>query len=283
MTQQVINVLSNGDPLVIDLYRQPDADAPPVMLLHGWGGSGQYWQPTIERLRSRYALIVPDLPGVGRSMPVAKARSIFDQVEALEELFEQLEIRKVRLVGHSMGAAISILLADKRPELVESLVLVGISLFRDDTERAQFNVFAEMASMVMRLRTPLFAELPILTRLFAQRFFYTVPDDDELLRDGFLDYLNMDYATATACMRSSTDPRINLAAARLQMPTLLVVSRNDQIMPVSNVPDTVATIPDCELRWIEKSGHLPMVEHADLFAEIVDQFLMRPTSTYVPS
>ena len=174
-----------------------------------------------------------------------------------------------------MGSAMAILLAAKRPELVERLVLTGISLFRDDAERAQFNTFAEIASMVMRLRSPLFAELSLLTRLFAQRFFYTVPDDSELLRDGFLDYLNMDYDTAVACMRSSTDPRINEAAASLQMPTLLLIARNDQIMPVANVPATVATIPDCELCWIEKSGHLPMVEHPDEFAQMVDSFLSK--------
>ncbi len=280
MTQHKTMVLSSGDPLVADVYWCSKPDGVPILLIHGWGGSGRYWQPSIDRLKQRYSLVVPDLPGVGRSMPVVQARSIFDQVQALEQLLEWLDLRRVRIVGHSMGAAIAILLAGQRPELVERLVLAGISLFRDDTERAQFSTFAEVASLVMRMRTPLFAELPILTRLFAQRFFYSVPNNDELLRDGFLDYLNMDYDTAVACMRSSTDARINEAAACLQMPTLLLVARNDQIMPVANVPDTVSTIPDCELRWIERSGHLPMVEHADEFAQLVDDFLSKPIEMF---
>lgn len=270
---QTIDLQLSGDPLVADLYTPPGGGTIPVLLIHGWGGSGRYWRGTIRRLRGQFRLVVPDLPGVGRSLPVARGRTIPDQVAALEALLARLGITRVQVVGHSMGGAIGMLLAARRPALVERLALVGLSLFRNDAERVLFGGVTELSAVLMRFRTTAMAELPYLARQFAARFFYRVPDDAELLREGFLDYLRMDYATALASMRSVTNPAIPEAAAKLRCPTLLVVSRQDQIMPVANVPATARAIVGCRVRWIENCGHLPMVEQPDVFAETLREFL----------
>ncbi len=263
-----------GDPLIADIYTPEDGgDGVPVLLVHGWGGSGRYWQPTITRLRDRYQFIVPDLPGVGRSIPVTRGRNMFDQVAAMEALLAHLDLGRVRLVGHSMGAGIAILLAAKRPELVERLALVGLSLFRNDSERLLFSWVTEVTGLFMRFRPTELADLPLLTRQFASRFFYRVPNEDTLLRDGFLDYLQMDYDTALASARSANSPAIVEAAAHLTCPTLLMVARQDQVMPPANVDFTTSTIPGCKVYWIEECGHIPMVEKADEFADVLGAFL----------
>ncbi|GAB4203912.1 MAG: alpha/beta hydrolase [Roseiflexaceae bacterium] len=263
-----------GDPLVADLHVPPALpDAPPVLLIHGWGGSGRYWRDTIARLGHRFALIVPDLPGVGRSLPVRQPRDLFDQVAAVERLLAALHLTRVHVVGHSMGSGMAIVLAARRPELVERLVLTSISLFRSDLERAVFGAVTEVAGLVMAMRAPWMADVPLLTRQSASRYFYQVPDDPELLRAAFLDYLTMDQATAVASARSASSPEIAAAAARIQAPTLLVVTREDRLMPAANVAATAATIPDCRVRWFERCGHMPMIECADEYATLVEEFL----------
>jgi pimeloyl-ACP methyl ester carboxylesterase len=274
MMNETLDLRLAGDPLIADIYTPASgSNGLPVLLVHGWGGSGRYWQPTVARLRDRYQMIVPDLPGVGRSLPVQRGRNMFDQVAALEALLEHLELDRIRLVGHSMGAGIAILLAAKRPELVERLALVGVSLFRNDSERLLFSWVTEVSGLVMRFRPTELADLPLLTRQFASRFFYRVPDDEKLLRDGFLDYLRMDYDTALASARSANSPSIVEAAAQLTCPTLLVVARQDQVMPPSNVEYTINTIPGCRVHWFEECGHIPMVEKADEFADVLGVFL----------
>jgi pimeloyl-ACP methyl ester carboxylesterase len=273
-THETITLRVSGDPLVADVYTPPDAgDQAPLLLIHGWGGSGRTWAPAVEQLRERYGLIVPDLPGVGRSLPVRRGRTMAEQVLVLEALLDQLGIQRLRLVGHSMGGGMAILLAARRPDLVERLALVGSALFRNDAERSFFNVFMEISGLVMLLRPEVLADVPWLTQMFATRFFYRVPDDPALLREGLLDYLRMDYSTALTSARSATSYIVNDAAAQLRCPTLLIVSRQDQVMPVSNVDYTAKTIADCRVHWIEECGHIPMVEKPDEFVEVLTRFL----------
>jgi pimeloyl-ACP methyl ester carboxylesterase len=272
--QQVFDMRIAGDPLVADIYRPAHTtNDTPVLLIHGWGGSGRYWQPTVARLRNEHTMIVPDLPGVGRSLPVLRGRSMFDQAAAIEALLIRLGIRHVQVVGHSMGGGIGILLAARNPALVERLALVGVSLFRNDYERMFFGLITEMAGLFMRFRSVSLANVPLLAQQFATRFFHRIPADSELLREGFLDYLQMDYDTALASARSASSPEISTAASQIRCPTLVIAARQDQIMPVSNIDVTMAAIPNAKLHWIEECGHIPMVEKADEFAEVLQGFL----------
>jgi pimeloyl-ACP methyl ester carboxylesterase len=264
----------DGDPLVADVYRPAELnDALPVLLVHGWGGSGRYWQATIERLCQRYTLIVPDLPGVGRSMPARKTRDMFAQMQALEVLLAYVGVGRAHVVGHSMGAGITMLLAARRPDLVERLVLTSIVLFRTESERAFFNKLIDSADVFMRMRGVWMADLPLLAQQAARRFFVHVPDQPALLREAFRDYLLMDRATAVASARSATSAAIPEAARQIQAPTLLIVSQEDQLMPQANVAYTQHTIPRCEVRWIERCGHLPMVEKPDEYVSTLEGFL----------
>jgi pimeloyl-ACP methyl ester carboxylesterase len=269
---RTITIEVGGAPLVADVYDAP-AGAPTVLLIHGWGGSGRYWRPLVERLGERFGFLVPDLPGFGRSLPVRRARDTFDQVRALEALLAHVQVARAHLVGHSNGGAVAMVLAADRPELVDRLVLTSVGLFRNDAERAVFGAIMGLTSALMLVRAPWMADVPFLVQQSARRYFYRVPDDPALLRAGFLDYLTMDYETALASARSAVSDAIPAAARRITAPTLLVAAREDQSMPAANIAYTATVIPRCEVRWIERCGHLPMVERPDEYAAVVGEFL----------
>ncbi len=273
--QQTITLHWKGGPLVADMYPSSDAGTIPVLLIHGWGGSGRYWQGLIERLGTRWGFIVPDLPGVGRSLPVQHAYTMSDHVDALAALLDYLQIERVHVVSHSMGAGVAMLLAAKRPTLIERLVLTSISLFRTERERVTFIGITLLLAAQMRVRGRWMANVPFLTRMAARRYFYHIPDDKALLRAGFMDYLEMDLDTAVVSARSAASYAIPDAARQLRVPTLLVVGRQDTSMPIANVEFTGRLIPDCDVRLIDCCGHLPMVEWPDLYATLVDEFLIR--------
>ena len=273
-TQRTRRIAIGSDALVVDLYEPtlPTGELP-VLLLHGWGGSGRYWAQTIARLRERFPLIVPDLPGVGRSMPVRQARDMFGQMAALETMCTELGLRRIHVVGHSMGGGITVLLAAKRPDLVERLVLTSIALFESNAQRQFFNRVVDSAAQMMRLRGVWMADVPGLVQQAARPFFTSVPNQPELLRAAFRDYLTMDRATAIASARTATSLEIPRAAAQIAAPTLLIVGRDDRYMPHENVEGTVRLIPLAESRWMERCGHLPMVERPDEYTSLLNEFL----------
>ncbi|MFN8569370.1 MAG: alpha/beta fold hydrolase [Kouleothrix sp.] len=113
---RTITLDHEGAALVADYYPAlAPTGAPPVLLVHGWGGSGRYWRGTAERLREHFDVIVPDMPGVGRSLPVRRPYDMPMHAAALVALLRHLQIERAHVIGHSMGGGIAILLAAQQP------------------------------------------------------------------------------------------------------------------------------------------------------------------------
>lgn len=263
-------------PLVVDIWDPPAGTAtaaPPLLLIHGWGGSGSYWADTARALAARTRVYVPDLPGTGRSQPVARAQNMFDQVATLEAMLDAFDLDHLDVIGHSMGGAMALLLTDARPNRVRRLILTSLSFFLNDTQEQIYRAVMKAFSLTLPFRRTWLADLTPLSRMMARRYFYRLPDDPALLHRGFVDYLTLDAATARACADDAPTSAIPEAGSRIQVPTLLIACRQDQVMPVENVDYTVETIPNCQLRWIDKCGHLPMVEQPVIYLDIVEDFL----------
>jgi hypothetical protein len=89
----------------------------------------------------------------------------------------------------------------------------------------------------------------------------------------FLGYLTMNYGTALASARSAVSDAIPAAAQRIRAPALLVAARKVQSITVANIAYTAIVIPRCEVRWVARCSHLPMVERPDEYATLVSEFL----------
>ena len=101
----------------------------PLVMLHGFTGSGTNWQAAADELSLTYTVITIDLPGHGRSdAPADPARYRMEAVAAdLALLFERLAACPVNLLGYSMGGRLALYMARHYPELIRSLVLESAS------------------------------------------------------------------------------------------------------------------------------------------------------------
>jgi pimeloyl-ACP methyl ester carboxylesterase len=113
----------------------------PVILLHGFGEDGTIWQNQIEFLKNHFKLIVPDLPGSGKSEMIADM-SIEGMADVIKEILiiELLSpspsgVGWVGAAGHSMGGYITLALAEKYPHLVNAFGLFHSSAFADSEEK----------------------------------------------------------------------------------------------------------------------------------------------------
>lgn len=121
----------------------------PLILIHGFAETGDIWKNQVEFLKGHFQLIIPDLPGSGRS-ELIEDMSIEGMAETMKEIIDielqkfplqgfpekgTNEVQGVCLAGHSMGGYISLALAEKYPDLFSSIALVHSSAFADSEEK----------------------------------------------------------------------------------------------------------------------------------------------------
>jgi pimeloyl-ACP methyl ester carboxylesterase len=97
----------------------------PLILIHGLGSSGADWALQVPCLEGRYRLLIPDLPGSGHSEPLREGCSVEGMAAALWALCDRLDVRRVHIVGFSLGGAVGLEMALQRPLQVSKLGLIN--------------------------------------------------------------------------------------------------------------------------------------------------------------
>ena len=100
-------------------------DGPPLVLVHGLGGTIENWRALAPPLAACHRVLVPDLPGHGRSAPLPEARHVDALAEAVLGIADAEEMRSAVWVGHSLGGVVGLRAAVLRPEAVRGLVLAA--------------------------------------------------------------------------------------------------------------------------------------------------------------
>src|SRR5690606_5293673 len=163
----LMRILVNG----VTYRVQVAGEGPPLLLLHGFTGSGDTWAPLLPALAAQYRTVAPDLLGHGETdAPTDPGRYRMERcVEDLLGLLDALGIRRSHVLGYSMGGRVALHLALAAPERVRSLVLVGASpgiadaaeraaRIKQDEELAAFIEREGVAAFVQRWeQLPLFA------------------------------------------------------------------------------------------------------------------------------
>jgi pimeloyl-ACP methyl ester carboxylesterase len=122
----------------------------PVVFLHGFRGSGRYWEPHIRSLAASHQVIVVDLLGFGYSpWPADASYDIEEHLSAIHRTIQPIVgDRRITVVGHSMGAILASEYALRYRDRVSSLVVLNAPMFRSDAEaKARIREMSHMAAM----------------------------------------------------------------------------------------------------------------------------------------
>lgn len=138
---------------------------PPLLLLHGLGSSGDDWAFQIGPLAQRFELLVPDLPGCGRSLASVAADSIEGHARAVWDLLRGIGAHEVAIAGFSMGGAVALEMALQQPARVSRLATINsLPSYRIDHWRKWLEFHLQL-TMVRALG------LPRTARMVARRMF----------------------------------------------------------------------------------------------------------------
>jgi pimeloyl-ACP methyl ester carboxylesterase len=100
-------------------------EGPPLVLVHGLGGTIENWRAIALPLVARHRVLVPDLPGHGRSACLPEARDLDALAEAVLAIADAEDLRGAVWVGHSLGGVVALRAAVLRPEAVRGIVLAA--------------------------------------------------------------------------------------------------------------------------------------------------------------
>lgn len=270
-----------------DGSHQASGHKPVMVFVHGWGGSGRYWESTAHALSDRFDCLLYDLRGFGRTPEISCHRrdprfSMEAYAQDLGELLQTLDLPRVTLNAHSMGASIATLLAAK-PEAsdrIERLILTCSGLYTYNP--ITFRLFHQIGSWVVSVRPRWLSTLPGMNRMFMARFVHhPLPSAQS---QAFLeDYLQANPTavvgtlyTAVSLQAAETMP---LALQNLQMPTLLIAGQKDQIIPPRLGQKAIEINSQIQYSEIPNVGHFPMLEAPAAYLETLDRFLQQPYPT----
>jgi pimeloyl-ACP methyl ester carboxylesterase len=117
----------------LSLHVRTAGCGPPVVLVHGFLGSGRYWGAAYDALAVGHQVIVPDLLGFGRSVHPATGYSADAHADALLRLLDDLDVCEPVTIGaHSIGVLVALRLAQRAPGRVRAVVAFGPPLYPDD-------------------------------------------------------------------------------------------------------------------------------------------------------
>ena len=249
-------------------------EGPPLLLVHGYGGSAWNFAELVDRLPGR-RLIVPDLPGHADSAPLPAATSLAGFADVLAAICEEEGIMQVDVVGHSMGGVVALRLAERRPELVRRVVLLAAAGISSSTRIGEVLITIAGVIRPARIagrRVERIARSPRLRRALFGGLEVSNPD---LLTErqvhGFLRAgpLHQDALTAGLAL-ARDDPRIGLD--RVQCPVLVVWGARDRQVPIDDGFEYARRL-GAPIRVIADCGHLLIGERPDACASAIEEFL----------
>ena len=272
--------------------KQSDGSEKPVMVfIHGWAGSARYWETTARVLSKQFDCLLYDMRGFGRSRgkPIFEAQSIQEEAvidltyeleeyaEDLKALLDELQLQRVYINAHSMGASIATLFLNQYQERVEKAILTCSGIFEYDKQA--FDAFHKFGGYVVKFRPQWLAKIPLVDRMFMARFLYRpikAADRQAFLEDFLIADREAALNTIYTSVSKAQSELMPQEFAKLKVPTLLISGEYDKIIPAEMGRKAAVLSDRVEYVMIPNTSHFPMLEDPNTYLETVSKFLQLP-------
>jgi len=261
-TTEPVTITSDG--VLINYETCGDSELS-IIFVHGWCINQNYWDDQVDALCGRYNVVTFDLPGFGKSGDNRSDWTMEKYGNDLVAVIDQLKLERVILVGHSMGEAIILEAALKRPSIV--IALIGVENFKDvgveysEQDKEAMQGFMEQLKEDFANIAPAYAEGMLFhsstDSLIAARVMYDISKS------------NPTVAVTSLQDLFGYGPREQEGLRKLKQKLYLI---NSDATP-TNLEGLEETGVSYEIKYIYATGHYPMIEKPEEFNRILNEIL----------
>ena len=244
------------------LCEKPEEET--IVFVHGFGGDLNSWSYNQVELSTHFNTISLDLPGHGGSALEVDSGNVSELSEILISLFEKKEINQAHLVGHSLGGAISLLMAYTEPAIFKTLTLICPVLpgCKTNTEFLEGFIFADSRKQMRSVVSELYANPKIVNRNFI----------DETLKSRRFD------GAKQALSKIKDANFLSSGEVSFQLPPLEEIKAPIQVIQGSEdkiikFPGDDLVSPNIKIHELNASGHMPQMEEHNQVNKIIEAFI----------
>lgn len=258
----------------LNLYVEEHGSGPPLVLLHGLGGSGYVWRLMVPELARTHRVITIDLKGFGRSdKPFDTAYGPIDQARLIAQVLRSRKLTNVTLVGHSFGGLVALITALVEPRRISKLVLLSTPALPQAPSPAVALMQQPVLPYVLLTIVP--AEVQAAIGLFTEAIgmdhitqtdvtFYADPLRQAGGRHALIQ-------TARQLMPHNAS-QIIASYSAIRQPTLVVACRGDRVVPMTTATYLARNIPAARLKVLEGCDHIPPEQAPAQVVEAIQRF-----------
>jgi len=269
------------------------ANGQTVVLLHGKNFNGAYWERTAGDLASQgYRVVIPDQIGFGKSSKPYRIQYSFQLLaQNTKAILDTLQIRKINLLGHSMGGMLAVRFALMYPETVERLVLENPIGLEDWKTAIPYQTVEEWYASELK------QNYGVIKKYQLESYYGNEwrPEYDRWVKllagwTAAIDYPRVAWNSALLYDMIFTQP-VCYEFENIKIPTLLIIGQRDRTAVGKNkAPENIRQtlgnypalgkaaakrIPNAQLVEIDNVGHLPHIEAYDKFIQPLMTFLKK--------
>jgi 3-oxoadipate enol-lactonase len=254
----------------IDINFEATGQGAPLVLIHGHPFDHSMWYPQVVSFSDNYKVITPDLRGYGKSgLPLSKATHFEDYATDVLLLLDFLGIGRFHLGGLSMGGQIIMEIFRQAPKRVRSMIFADTFASLDTPEIKQGRYDA--ASRLEKEGMDAYAD-EVIYKMLKPEHVTSMPD----VAAHVIKMMKATNPAAAATALRARAERIDYLTEtfpKIDIPTLVVVGREDEFTPVAKAEEMHAKLTNSKLVVIEDAGHMPNLEQPEEFNGIILEFL----------
>lgn len=244
----------------------------PIVMLHGFTGSGSTWKHFITKWKNDLQIITIDLPGHGKTT-TPSLKSMEQCCQDLMHLFDHLNLETFHLLGYSMGGRTALSLSMLHPERVQSLILESASpgLETEDERNERVDKDEKLAIRIEAEGVPAFInfweDLPL---FHSQK---SLPKEvQNTIRMERIAQSGQGLTQSLRFMGTGTQPSWWNDLGQFAKPVLLLVGADDhKFIKINKTMQN--RFPNSHMEIIEHAGHAIHVEQPEIFGRIVKSYI----------